>query len=94
MSDIRVSQAVFDEQFSVGADDLYFAVEGYGDFFLADVSFVRHFLVSNVKQWEHFSENEKINKPTLSLQSISTGRLITYQGGQPHFWAVALFMSL
>lgn len=41
---IRVPQAVFDEQFPVGADDLYLAVEGYGDFFLIDVSFVQHFL--------------------------------------------------
>ncbi len=41
---IRVPEAVFDELFPVGADDLYFAVEGYGDFFLVDVSFVQHFL--------------------------------------------------
>ncbi len=37
-------EAVFDELFPVGADDFYFAVEGYGDFFLVDVSFVQHFL--------------------------------------------------
>lgn len=43
-SGIRVPQAVFDEQFPIGADYLYLAVEGYGDFFLVDVSFVQHFL--------------------------------------------------
>lgn len=41
---IRVPEAVFDELFPVGADDLYFAVESYGDFFLLDVSFVQNFL--------------------------------------------------